>query len=157
MKNKLQELQSTLERDEETLQSLGGEVVINGVSIPTPTTAVLSLFEIIESPFITGVDSINDIRLIDINEALYILKFREVAAKHLYRDILHEKLNYQYNSEFKQQVFEFSESLGLFDIAETSIEIQNYLSVCFNAQKMIPSDNNNKTTVKKKDSMTQNG
>jgi len=167
MKIKLEELQSVSELDEETLNSLGANIKINGIEIPPPTTAVLSLLEIIESPFALGFDEVSDVKLRHINEVLYVLKYREEAVDDLFDLIRFDKmaqkspeyfekylksLNY---GKFQKKVYKFAESLGVFNQHQVISDIQTYLSLCFNAYAMLPED---KTKAeKKKEILTRNG
>jgi hypothetical protein len=165
----LEETQTTIERDEETLQSLGANLVINGVEFPPPTTAVLSLLEIIESPFVIGFGEADDIKLRHINEVLYILKFRDKAVDSLFDMVRYEKmatkspeffeiylksLNF---GVFQKKVFKFAETLGNFNHLEVISQLQSYMMICFNAFDMIPKKNDKDTSLKKKDILTQNG
>ena len=159
----LQELQSKVDRDLETLTGLGANLVINGVEFPPPTTAVLSLLEIVESPLVKGFDDISDIQLKHINEALYIVKHREKAVDSLFGMVRFEKiankspeffekyLNSTVYSDFEKRVFVFAESLGLFDELEVLSQLQEYMNICFNAFEMMPKTENKKESSKKKD------
>jgi len=161
MKKEIEEIQTTLERDEETLQSLGGEMVINDIEFPPPTTAVMSLLEIIESPFVIGFENASDIKIKHINEALYVLKERENAVNPLFGLIRFEKIaekspeffeKYLKSSkyaDFEKEVYKFAESLGVFDQLETIIKIQTYMNICFNAFDMLPNESNGEGIKKK--------
>jgi len=155
------ELQSTEERDEETLHGLGANLIINGVEFPPPATAVLSLLEIVESPFIIGFENVDDIKTKHINEALYILKERENAVDSLFGLVRFEKiankspeffekyLKSTVYADFEKKVFKFAESLGTFNSLEVIIQIQEYLNICFNALDMLPKTDNTDSSKKK--------
>jgi hypothetical protein len=168
MKNKLQELQTHKDLDCETLNCLGGNVVINNITIPPPTTAVLSLLEMVESPFVVGFSKVEDIKLRHINEALYILKYREQAVNELFdiirfekiaeknADFFKEYLNSLNYNKFSNNVYKFAESLGIFNTLETILLIQDYINTCYNAFNMLP-EKKEQSQAKKKEILTQNG
>lgn len=157
MNANIKEIQTKAELDLETLSSLASGLNINGYNIPQPTTAVLSLLELIESPFIKELTQNEHFNIQHVNEVLFILYHKERAATLLFSNIMDRKYNFTYNNAFQLEVFKFADKLGIYDIAAVTLKIQEMLNVCFNAFEMIPDLNNDNNKLKKKDYMTANG
>jgi hypothetical protein len=159
--------------DIETSSILGGELEINGVVFPAPTTAFLMFLDLINSPFIFK----NEPTLADVYDVLFILKYREQAVSDIYGmfsakkyldkyEYLVEKspeylevvLKYRERYEQKLQKFHalaasFGEKLGVFEIQEVTNEISEYIASCFGGFNMLPKGDGD---GKKKD-LTANG
>lgn len=164
------------ERDTETLLTLGGSLNVNGVNLPPPTTAVLSLLEIIDSPFLmlSGKATLRQVI-----ETLYILREREKAVASLLRysrarRMIEETAGIALKSpefyekylksieaarkdmdEFDVNASRFGESLGIFDIAKVATEIRDYIYSSMGGFELIP--DKDEESDKKKEPLTANG
>lgn len=151
-----------------------GQLEINGVSFPSPTTALVMFFDLIQSPFITGAKP----QIIDVYDALYVLKFRDKALsdvsgmfqakKYLdeYEKLIEKSpeyldvvLKYREKFEARLQKFhsmaaQFGETLGIIHLEEVGKQIASYVNSCFGGFEMIPK--NTDEEHKKKD-LTVNG
>ena len=155
--------------DLETASILEGELEINGVSFPAPTTAFIMFLDLIRSPFVYK----SEPKLSDIYDALFVLKYREQAVSDVYGmfsvkkyldkyEHLIEKspeyltvvLTHREKYEQKLQKFHtlaatFGEKIGIFDIQEVANKIEDYITICFGGFNMLPK--NSDDTDKKKD------
>ena len=161
--------------DTETSSILEGNLEINGVTFPPPTTAFIMFLDLIRSPFLYNN---TDTSLNDIYDALFVLKYREQAVSDVYGmfsakkyldkyepliekspEYLDVVLKYRERYEQKLQKFHslaaaFGEKIGIFDIQEVAEMIKDYISACFGGFEMIPQKTDGKS--KKKD-LTVNG
>ena len=162
--------------DTETLLSLGGTIRINNLEVPPPTTAVLSLLEIIDSPFLllSGKASLRQV-----TETLYVICEREKSVASLMRyararKAVEETANIAVSSpefykeylkavtaagkdmqDFDANVSKFGESLGVFDIAKVAAQIKDYIFSSMGGFELIP--DKDEETDKKKGSSTVSG
>ncbi|OGV36977.1 MAG: hypothetical protein A2020_16380 [Lentisphaerae bacterium GWF2_45_14] len=136
----------------ETLAALGGGVKIGRITIPPPSMGVLSLLDMIESPFVTG-----DASKISINEvlkSLYVMsrgrdavqplmesialgksieKSKEIAEKSpQFFDVYlkYHAINAAKRSAFDAAVDAFADEIGLFDPEAAISLIGDYLTAC---------------------------
>lgn len=150
--------------DMETAISLEGDLEINGILFPPPTTAILVLLDLIQSPFIGSGNPTYQ----DIYNALFILKFRENSFKDCYGMFAAKKyldkyeylvdkspeyleivLKYRAEYENKLQKFftlaaGFGSSLGVIKLDEVSVKLENYLMNCFGGFAMAPNNGEHK-------------
>lgn len=161
--------------DTEAASILEGELEINGISFPPPTTAFIMFLDLIRSPFIyNNIDT----SLNDIYDALFVLKYREQAVSNVYGifsakkyldkyepliekspEYLDVVLKYREKYEQKLQKFHglaaaFGEKIGVFNIQEVADMIKDYIAACFGGFEMIPQNTDKES--KKKD-LTVNG
>ena len=127
---KIEEIQSVEDIDLETLNGLGAEIEINGIKFSAPPTAVLSLFEIIESPFVKGFAKLEDVKLSHLNEALFLLHDKDKAVTKLFGLKRLEKIasstpehfekymGHLYYADFELAAYKFTEKLGVFNYLE---------------------------------------
>lgn len=160
----------------ETLSGFGEGFDINDVHFPPPSTAVLSLLEISDNPFLEGRE---DMTLEEIIKTLYILKHRENAIKPIKRFVRAERVlekykenanetpahfgellkasqNIQdYYDEFDRKCHAFAQKLGCFNMQAVMTQIRDYLYECMGGFGMLPEKNGPRS--KKKDTLTGNG
>jgi len=158
----------------ELMTGLGGCININGIDIPPITTATISMLVSINSPFLA--ESENNIKEFsgkDILDVLYIAyKGREAVqgiyqAKRQIEQIERLQLATLNNSDnfslmldkmtsevkafetFDNSVFEFGETLGVFNIADAGDWIINQISIGLNGYDMIAGKPGQKELEKK--------
>lgn len=138
------------ERNIGTASVMGAGTTILGQQIPAPSMGVISLLNIINSPFVCPQD--RELNVQDIYDAMYILCKKQEAlnivtsgqqkTKQIEKleKMVKDKdtfLTYSqlfilcdYTQEFKTKAFEFGETLGIFDIGEIGGQILDYLNIC---------------------------
>ncbi len=146
--------------DGEALQALGAEEQVGDLTIPPPTTGVLMLLQIIESPFVVASEELATLQ--DVLEALYIIHNREDALnpilgcsraakavgkyweKSLVSDAHFEKFlavtaatsgNF---AEFDREVIAFAHRLGVIDLESTRQMLDEYIGECFGGYELFP-------------------
>jgi len=144
--------------DSESISFLGSSFYVNSIEIPPPTTATLTLLEIVSSPYVFG--EMMEASLYDTEEALYIM-----ANKKECLPLLADIKTGGKKTAFTNNVLDWSECLGNFDLIETSHKVQQALQWALSGFELLPGKASEAdmigvegvSTGKKKESSTLNG
>ena len=144
--------------DIETLLALDGAFDVGGIKIPPATAAVLSLLEIIESPFLVTVGR-EEVSILDVYSVLYVLVNREMAVNPILA-AKHNKDKSKGMAEFQACVLAWSDDLQPFDYYEAISKIQAHIFVAMGGFSFLPKHGvkgEGEFSPKKKETLTQNG
>ncbi len=168
--SRVTKIQTPAQEKKESLSVLGGAEKIAGLNISPPSTGILMLLDIVDSPLLKGK---SDVPVKAVYEALYILhKGKDVVPALMSRVSQVEQKKEAFESTAKTDahfsaylqsignadafdvaVADFAVDLGVINIQQTAVLLIDYLGSCFEGFEMIPPLDE---PDKKKD-LTQNG